>query len=520
MPSWSFRQAHLGWRLSLVAVLALAMFAYLQPPGQFTDPDSFYHLRLTTMLRDGGILREFPWTQSALYRTIFIDHHLGYHLLLIPFISVLPELTGLQVATVVFATLSILAMVWCLVRWRVPWWGLGALLLLTSGPFLFRLSLGKAPSLGVGVAFVAYYLIMERRLGWLFWWTWFFTWLYSAWPLTVVMALAYVVVEALSVTPFGWHTAWVKAHSAANFKLLGVIVAGVAAGLVVNPYFPTNLFYLKQLFTMALVSYSTFIGIGAEWYPYGPFDLPSALAYPLLVWLLATLAGVLSFKRQGALSRTSWLMALTFLAYTLRARRQVEYLTPWLVLSAGLMARDYLAVGAPFDWRAAWAKLCTFLPDWLKQTYVAAALAVYFGLLVPAGLIHSVVGARQGLADGFSWQTLQPAATWLRQNTPARSIVFQTDWGTFPMLFYHNSHNYYLTGLDQTFMYEYNHDTYWAWIKATEGDRADVYHIAHDIFGASYLLVEKRVGIILRYVNRDPRFHKVYQDAEAIVFSL
>jgi hypothetical protein len=128
--------------------------------------------------------------------------------------------------------------------------------------------------------------------------------------------------------------------------------------------------------------------------------------------------------------------------------------------------------------------------------------------------------AREGLAGGFKFGTLAGASAWLEQNTPARAIVFQTDWGTFPMLFYRNTHNYYLTGLDQTFMYEFNRDQYWAWVNATSGDRSDVYHVVHDLFGASYLLVEKRVGIILRYVNRDSRFRKVYQDDEAIIFSL
>ena len=48
---------------------------------------------------------------------------------------------------------------------------------------------------------------------------------------------------------------------AENFKLVGVVAAGCVVGLVINPYFPTNLLYLKQLFTMALVAYRKFIGI-------------------------------------------------------------------------------------------------------------------------------------------------------------------------------------------------------------------------------------------------------------------
>jgi hypothetical protein len=88
------------------------------------------------------------------------------------------------------------------------------------------------------------------------------------------------------------------------------------------------------------------------------------------------------------------------------------------------------------------------------------------------------------------------------------------------MLFYRNTHNYYLTGLDQTFMYEYNRDAYWDWVRVTSGDSSDAYRVVHDVFNASYVLVEKRVGIILRVLQHDARFHKVYEDDEAFVFTL
>ncbi|MDZ4229854.1 MAG: hypothetical protein U1C53_01830, partial [Candidatus Veblenbacteria bacterium] len=187
------------FQLAAAFVVALAIFAWLQPPGLLADPDSWYHARLTSMMRDGGLVWEFPWTQASLYRTIFIDHHFLYHALLIPFVSLAPnDLGGLQLATVLFAALSATAVAWCLLRWRVPWWGVGMLVLLTSAPFLFRLSLAKAPSLAIGVALVAYYLITERRLGGLFFWTWFFVWFYSAWPLVVVMTAVFIAVSALS----------------------------------------------------------------------------------------------------------------------------------------------------------------------------------------------------------------------------------------------------------------------------------------------------------------------------------
>lgn len=546
-------------RLTIVFFICLAVFSYLQPLGRLADPDSFYHTWLTTTSRDNGLLREFPWTQASLYKNIFIDHHFGYHLLLIPFVSLVPDLAGLQLATIFFAALTVTACLWVMQRWRVPWWGVGALLLLTSGPLLFRISLGKAPSLGVGVAIVGYYLICERKLGWLFWWAWFFTWLYSAWPLLLVMAGVYVAVESasdcfkknkeqsvtdqdaqfpISNSQFlnksqsanwwvnfksleirNWSLGFLKNFFAPpNNRLFLVIILGYICGLVINPYFPTNLLYLKQLFTMALVAYRKFLGIGAEWYPYDPFELGANLSYPILIWLLATFTGFFTWRKQTNLSRTTWLLSIIFLIYTLRARRQVEYLTPWMIMSSGLMVRD--AWERRYSIKKLWLEFKSWLPSWLSGNFILGFLGLYVAILLPWGLVRGMVNPHSGLLYGFTFNHLQSATQWLKDNTPPRSIVFQNDWGTFPLLLYHNNHNYYLTGLDQTFMYEYNHDNYWQWVGVTKGERHDVYNVAYNTFNTSYLLLDKDYLAMLHWVISDDHFRKVYEDREALVFEI
>ena len=76
------------------------------------------------------------------------------------------------------------------------------------------------------------------------------------------------------------------------------------------------------------------------------------------------------------------------------------------------------------------------------------------------------------------------------------------------------------TGLDQTFTYEYDHDKYWRWVKVTTGQRHDAYDVARNDFGAAYVLLDKQYPAMLTWINRDNRFHKMYEDSEAIVFAL
>lgn len=519
-----FSKINFLWRLPSIQLAAsflvcLSIFSYLQPPQVFADPDSWYHTRLTTMMRDGGLVYDFPWTQATLYRTVFIDHHFLYHVLLSPFISLSPiDLSGLQLATIVFAALSAMAVVWLMKRWRVPYWGVGLLILLTSAPFLFRLSLGKAPSLAIGVTLISYYLIVERKLVWLFFMAWFYVWFYSAWPLVIIMSAIYIIVSSADKADKGLKAVWQELITKPNIKLIAVVFGGVIVGLMVNPYFPTNLAYLKQIFGMALTPYHDFIGIGAEWYPMNPVDLPEYLSYPLLFWLVATLSAVFTWRRQTTLSRTSWIMAVLFFIYTLRARRQTEYFVPWMILSAGLCFRD-AGVG---NLTAAYfkQKFSSWIPSWLKNKAVIWLLIIYGLAVVPWGLLHGTRLAKALLASGYTFNSMSGVSNWLAKNTSSGTIVFQSDWGTFPMLFYHNQSNYYLTGLDQTFMYEYDQEKYRQWVRASKGETPKIYQIAKDIFGAQYLILEKRTPSMLMWLNRDSKFIKVYEDSEAIVYSL
>lgn len=512
-------------QLGLVFLVSLTVFAWLQPFGILADPDSFYHIKITTLMQNFGLVKSFPWTTQSLYSQVFIDHHFGYHLLLMPFIYLFKyDWLGLQVATVVFASFTVTALAWCLKRWGVPLWGVGIALLLATAPFLFRLSLGKAPSVGVGVALVGYWLIVERKNGWVFWWTWFFTWLYSAWPLMLVMAMAYVITESALIKPetftvrFAAKEFFRRLWMAKNRRLIGMILAGFAVGLVINPYFPVNLLYLKQLFTMALVAYNKFIGVGAEWYPYNPFELVAGIALPLLLWLLATVSAVFSFKKQTILSLTTWLLTIFFLVYTLRARRQVEYLSPWMVLSAGLMLRDTLSL---FSWSKIGREFVGWLPQWCKTKVAIGLMAAYLTITIPWGLAKGLSQSYLQLRRGFPVGTYGLAMAWLKNNSPVNSVVFQNDWGSFPILLYHNSHNRYLTGLDQTFMYEFNRENYWQWVLLTTGeDKSDVYNKIKNNFKASYLLIDRRYPAMLYVTNRDERFKEVYKDSEVILFAL
>ena len=64
---------------------------------------------------------------------------------------------------------------------------------------------------------------------------------------------------------------------------------------------------------------------------------------------------------------------------------------------------------------------------------------------------------------GRDYTTFQDASMWLMEHTEPGERVYQTDWDNFPELFYFNTHNTYIVGLDPTFMYLANPELYLLW---------------------------------------------------------
>jgi hypothetical protein len=108
----------------------------------------------------------------------------------------------------------------------------------------------------------------------------------------------------------------------------------------------------------------------------------------------------------------------------------------------------------------------------------------------------------------------------LETNTPAGSRVFQTDWDDFPRLFFHNTHNTYLIGLDPTYMQLYDTELYDEWVQITDGDVAAPSRRIGGVFGAEYVLTDLKHKAFIRQAGKDPGLQEVFRDDEAIVYKV
>lgn len=312
-------------------------------------------------------------------------------------------------------------------------------------------------------------------------------------------------------------------------KQAAAVLGGIAAGLVINPYFPTNfLFYWEQIVHIAIVNYKDTIGVGSEWYPYAPLDLFGATS---VVWLLFGFGLILFtaallwndvYRGHGRVTRSraaalasSFLLATLFLFMTLRSKRHVEYFVPFAMFFVALFIDLLLQRVDP---RKALAKLTVRrIPPMLIQALIVG----YFAFIMPYMATRDVLNNRTSFDRGIPWTKYQKASAWLAAHAKPGTVIVHSDWDDFPVLFYHNDRNAYMVGLDPTFFYRHDPVRYWQWVDLTTGKvTSGAGGLLQDSFGAKYAVIEKDHTAMQNAVARDPSMFAVYEDDEVWIYAV
>ncbi|MCG3207428.1 MAG: hypothetical protein FOGNACKC_01028 [Anaerolineae bacterium] len=491
--AWSLIGTKLGMA-GLTGIGLLTIFVALMAVVQFATPnlagnDGYYHIKLAQVMREQGLRPSFIWLPLTILNVeSFYDHHFLYHVLLMPF-TLFDLRLGAKWASVIFPALTFLSG-WILLRGqRVPFaplWALG--FMAVSSAFLYRMSMPRVQALSLLVLLLALHLVFTRRYRWLALLGFLYVWLYDAFPLIVVVVGVYTALRWLIDRRFEWTP-------------LAYTGLGVALGLVINPYFPDNLVFIYHHLAPKLAD-ATATKVGNEWYPYRTWTLVENSAGALLVFVAGVFALGFTERRMNSATATLLTVSLLFGVMLFKSRRFVEYYPAFALLFCAL----------------AWTPL---LNQWLDQRRWAkwAAPLALAALLLP-GIWWSVQGGQNSLRDSKPAGLYSGASAWLVQNTPAGSRVFQTDWDDFTRLFFYNTHNTYLVGLDPTYLQLANPALYDLWVDITKGKVADPSGVIETEFGARYVLTDLNHKDFLRKAKNDPRLVETYRDDEAVIFAI
>ncbi len=496
----------------ILFVIALAVFTVLHLDQTLADPDSFYHVKATQLLIEQGAVKQFPWLTATNLQSNFVDHHLLYHLVLVPFVALFPPLLGIKVATVLLASLVVVAACALMRSLAVKGSFWYALFLLSINIFVFRLGLAKAQQLVLILLFLFIYLLFTRRYLALAVVSALYVWLYAGWPLALVLAGLFVGLNQVFAKQ---HKAWLwflsKRTSVLqqHFKLLLSVGIGLAAGIFFSPYFPGNIaFYVQQSFKIAVVNYQHVIGVGAEWYPYTLPDLVfQAIPFVGLV-IVALVVFIASYQRQSLPSWYFLLLSFFFFALTLKSKRYAEYFVPLAVIFSGLSLSGYYEFAKDYFKKvpARWWQL-------LPLVVMVVLLPVFY---------FDLSEVRKLYGQGFAFDTFAEPSVWLAGHSDPGDIVFHSDWDEFPMLWFHNDVNYYIVGLDPTFMYEYDRDLYQRWLAIVSGtERERLHETIGGLFGARYVFVNFNQNEQFdRNLSQNFFFERVFENEEAHIYEV
>jgi hypothetical protein len=456
------------------------------------DNDGYYHIRWATMLRENfphlPAFKALPLT--TLNEQDYVDHHYLFHVLLIPF--TLGDLrVGAKLAAVVFSSLGIASIFALLVAYRVRYrWLWLAPLVASSEPFLYRLAMTRAPALSLALLGVGTYLILKRKhllVGLL---AFVFVWSYSLFPLMLAFALAYSITAYLSERRIDLWSALASA-------------TGIAAGLVINPYFPKNLALFREHLLMKYGGTYP-VDVGVEWYPYETWIILGSSLLAFAIYF----AGLLAFDFRERVRDPKPLFFLIvsamFLLMAFKSRRFVEYWPPFAVafaafaISPGLSSLNFA---------------------WLARTRDRAIAAIAAAAVTVAAILWMgwcVWQARRDVREEPDPFAYRGASEWIARNTPG-SMIFNTNWDAFPMLFHYNPNNTYIVGLDPTYLYDRDPEVWKLYEKITLGNEDNPAPLIRERFGAEYVVTENASSDFMQVAEDSGDFEKVYEDKFAAV---
>lgn len=478
-----------GFLLWIIFLVFLSLVQFSTP--DLPDNDGYYHIKLAYLMRTEGLTPDFNWLPlSILNAREYYDHHFLFHVGLIPF-TFGNLITGAKLAAVFFASLAFMS-VWNLFRNQkiplAPFWAFG--LMAVSEAFIYRMSITRAQSLSLVVLMVGLDWLLRKKFKRLAFLGFFYVWLYNAFPLLLVLAGGYVVVN------------WLFTHKLELQPLLYASI-GIGLGMIINPFFPYNIIFTTSHILPKLFE-ATSISVGSEWYPYNTAQILKNSLLALVAFISGAFALGLYGKRMDIRTAVSFVLTVLFGLMLFQSRRFIEYFPAFALVFAAF----------------AWTPLIQSARDQTNNRFYKWLPSIAFVTILIPGIWMTQQSAQASIQKSKPFETYAESSTWLAANTPAGSRVFQTDWDDFPRLFFYNTQNTYLIGLDPTYMLYYNQDLYTTWVDITKGSIENPSAMIAGNFGSDYVLSDLKHTNFLKVAEKDPGLVEVFRNEDSVIYQV
>jgi len=448
------------WQLLLLAILPAVWSTIVFADWYFTDADSYYHVGVARRMLEDGWLRAFEWLPHTTLHDPFPDMYLLQHVVLAPLVAVFGPAMAMRLGVVLLSTAFAVSLTLVLrrrgVRWASPWVVLG--LLACPIALTYALFLKGATSFLVLLPwFVDAVWAGNRRRTFVL--AWLSVYVYVGATVLVPFALVHLLVVR------AWHGRWEPACVVAA-------VAGVLAGMIVNPMWPAHWSYVAAELRSIFERHPSMVPgeyRGSEWAMLQADILVRLCAAALVAWGVLLVRQLGRAERVSAAGASGAVAALGMLgAGMLSGTKMVELFVVFSILAVPVLAADMRR----------WPRLV-----------VAGALAL--GVATAAWSVLDLRAQMQtmpGLARAKDYEVM---ATWLRARTGPREMVV-APWDDMPGLFLFGGDQRYMAGVNVQFLRDHDRKRFEAYALLYRGLISDPERAMGVFFdGARFLLVRR-----------------------------
>jgi hypothetical protein len=492
-----------AWQLNFIfACVALAVAAYLHlSVDRFPDPDAFYHFRHAAIYGSMGNIFQtsFPWVLYSVVNKFSSDLWYGFHLLLVPFTFAGDPVLGMQLAgafvTILFLALTFTSCVALKIKFAIFW---PFFLLFSSAFMLHRLGMLRPQVLSLGLGILIFALLATENV-----WGLFLASLALVFLHLNLFFIPFLILAVFALTKF------IEERSLPWREGLA-LTGGVLVGWLLrpNPLGAAKILYVQLIqFTLERLG-GNLLDVGAE---LAPLRLKSNSNYlPFILLLLASLLYI------------GWRYSRT--DFTLSVRERTNLISA-VASAIGFFFLSVFFARRAFDLCSVFGVILLGLvfSRWLYEAWWARVVLICaFVFLVP----YSLSLRNQVLAEGWDSARFQSAAKWIADNSNPRDIVFNARWEYFPELFFWNTKNVYVSGMDPVFQFAYDPVLYAKGYNLVADDKTDQsgqdpYNIIKEDFHARYVVLAKPFDDSLYFrLQGDNRFQLRQENDRSAVFEV
>jgi len=435
-----------------------------------------------------------PWHLAYLWRAP-VDPWFGFHVLLAPFVFFLDPVIALKLFCSVIFGLTAYVLFLLLrhvgANYRVFW----VLLAMTGS----SMTLGRATTVRPFLLSVLLTLLAAL-----------FTVTDKPVKLAAVAALHAVSYSIFFLAGIGPGLWFLLRRDRRSGILLLCCVAGMALGLLANPYFPENVRFDVVQASVVSIARAAHVKIAGELAPADSWWVIAGCLPGGLPWVGAVIVW-LSIGRTVSAPATNLflLISAAMVVGTVKVVRTADFFIPFGILFAA-------AVFAPYLKRAS------------RLDVAVIGLVLAIPCVANLYLTHAYVLAAPSL-DRF-----RGASAYLKANAP-NALIANVGWAPdYFLLFFLNSQSRYVIGIEPTFLYLNDTRKYWLWRHmnndegytcdhevCSEGERGDVVRAAGEGLGAQYIVTDHQDSPRLDLVLRgNGGVAEVYRDGALSVYRI